>query len=73
MAQGNRPDSELLFADFEFTTRSTLPFVLSALQPLRERGYLTTFASNGTFTLGPLVVVGTGAMMSYRSKREIRD
>ncbi|KAJ7225428.1 hypothetical protein GGX14DRAFT_548279 [Mycena pura] len=38
----------------------TLPFVLTALQPLRERGYLTTCKSNGACVLGPVVVVGTG-------------
>ncbi|KAF7347756.1 Alkaline phosphatase [Mycena venus] len=49
-----------LLVDMKTDGPSTLPFVLSALQPLRERGYLTTCASNGTCTLGPLVVVGTG-------------
>jgi hypothetical protein len=49
-----------LLVDMKTDGPSTLPFVLSALQPLRERGYITTFDSNGTFTLGPLVVVGTG-------------
>lgn len=29
------------------------------MQPLRERGFLSTFA-NGTLTLGPILVVGTG-------------
>ncbi|KAJ6519918.1 hypothetical protein C8R45DRAFT_809166 [Mycena sanguinolenta] len=49
-----------LLVDMKTDGPSTLPFVISALQPLRERGYLTTCASNGTCTLGPLVVVGTG-------------
>jgi len=49
-----------LLVDMKTDGPSTLPFVLSALQPLRERGYLTTCVSNGTCTLGPLVVVGTG-------------
>ena len=39
--------------------RSTLPFVVKALQPLREKGYLTTFA-NGTLTVNQVTVVGTG-------------
>ncbi|KAJ7169971.1 hypothetical protein C8R46DRAFT_897007 [Mycena filopes] len=39
---------------------STLPFVLTALQPLRERGFLTTCESNGTCNPGPVIVVGTG-------------
>lgn len=37
----------------------TLPFVLKALEPLLNAGYLSVFA-NGTLTLGPLLVVGTG-------------
>ncbi|KAJ7254019.1 hypothetical protein B0H12DRAFT_567853 [Mycena haematopus] len=49
-----------LLVDMKTDGPSTLPFVLSALQPLRERGYLTTCVSNGTCTLGPVVVVGTG-------------
>ncbi|KAF8216129.1 hypothetical protein K438DRAFT_1800115 [Mycena galopus ATCC 62051] len=49
-----------LLVDMKTDGPSTLPAVLSALQPLRERGYLTTCSSNGICTLGPLVVVGTG-------------
>ncbi|THH28074.1 hypothetical protein EUX98_g6121 [Antrodiella citrinella] len=37
----------------------TLPFVLEALEPLRSKGYLTTFA-NGTLTQSAITVVGTG-------------
>jgi hypothetical protein len=37
----------------------TLPFVLKELEPLREAGFLTTFA-NGTLKPSALVVVGTG-------------
>lgn len=37
----------------------TLPHVISALQPLRERGYLTT-VNNNTITPGPITVIGTG-------------
>ncbi|KAI8981286.1 hypothetical protein BD414DRAFT_464401 [Trametes punicea] len=36
-----------------------LPFILKAFQPLREAGYLTTFA-NGTLTTSAITVVGTG-------------
>ena len=36
-----------------------LPFILDAFQPLRERGYLTTFA-NGTLTQSAVTVIGTG-------------
>ncbi|KAJ6604742.1 hypothetical protein DFH09DRAFT_898749 [Mycena vulgaris] len=49
-----------LLVDMKTDGPSTLPFVLSALQPLRERGYLTTCISNGTCTLGAVTVVGTG-------------
>jgi len=49
-----------LLVDMKTDGPSTLPFVLTALQPLRELGYLTTCSSNGTCTLGPIVVVGTG-------------
>lgn len=37
----------------------TLPVVLQALEPLRQRGYLST-VSNGTILPRPLLVVGTG-------------
>lgn len=36
-----------------------LPSILEALQPLREAGYLTTFA-NGSLTQSAVTVVGTG-------------
>ncbi|KAK7064150.1 alkaline phosphatase [Favolaschia claudopus] len=49
-----------LLVDMKTDGPSTLPFVLYALQPLRERGYLTTCESNGTCTQAPVVVVGTG-------------
>jgi len=49
-----------LLVDMKTDGPSTLPFVLTALQPLRERGYLTTCKSNGACVLGPVIVVGTG-------------
>jgi len=49
-----------LLVDMKTDGPSTLPFVWSALQPLRERGYLTTCVSNGTCTPAPVLVVGTG-------------
>ncbi|KAJ7837519.1 hypothetical protein B0H14DRAFT_3702273 [Mycena olivaceomarginata] len=49
-----------VLVDMKTDGQITLPFVLKAFQPLRERGYLTTCVSNGTCTLGPIVVVGTG-------------
>jgi len=49
-----------LLVDMKTDGPSTLPFVVTALQPLRERGFLTTCQSNGTCTLGAVTVVGTG-------------
>lgn len=36
-----------------------LPFILKAMEPLRQRGFLTTFA-NDNLTEGAITVVGTG-------------
>ncbi|KAJ6575212.1 hypothetical protein B0H19DRAFT_632556 [Mycena capillaripes] len=49
-----------LLVDMKTDGPSTLPFVLDALTPLRDQGYLTTCDSNGTCVLGPVVAVGTG-------------
>ncbi|KAJ6610087.1 hypothetical protein B0H10DRAFT_2166187 [Mycena sp. CBHHK59/15] len=49
-----------LLVDMKTDGSSTLPFVLSALQPLRERGYLTTCTTNGTCTPSAITVIGTG-------------
>ncbi|KAF8528093.1 hypothetical protein BU17DRAFT_39063 [Hysterangium stoloniferum] len=48
-----------LLVDIKTDGVETLPAVLKALQPLRSAGYLSTFA-NGTFTLAPVLVIGTG-------------
>ncbi|EJF67032.1 hypothetical protein DICSQDRAFT_142606 [Dichomitus squalens LYAD-421 SS1] len=48
-----------LLIDMKTDGPSTLPFVVKALQPLREKGYLTTFA-NGTLTVKQVTAVGTG-------------
>ncbi|KAI7369779.1 hypothetical protein KC354_g1694 [Hortaea werneckii] len=48
-----------LFVDVKTDGAKTWPYVLRALQPLREAGYLTTYA-DGTMTSGPVTVVGTG-------------
>lgn len=48
-----------LLVDIKTDGVETLPAVLKALQPLRSVGYLSTFA-NGTFKLGPVLVIGTG-------------
>ena len=41
------------------TKYRALPFILKAMDPLRQRGFLSTF-ENGTLTLGPVLVIGTG-------------
>ncbi|KAH8119824.1 hypothetical protein DFH11DRAFT_10612 [Phellopilus nigrolimitatus] len=48
-----------LLVDIKTDGVEALPVILDALQPLRERGFLTTFA-NGTLTQGPILVIGTG-------------
>lgn len=48
-----------LFIDVKTDGPTTFPYVVRALQPLRDAGYLTTY--NGTtVTPGPVTVVGTG-------------
>ncbi|KAI7089552.1 hypothetical protein KC356_g2359 [Hortaea werneckii] len=48
-----------LFVDVKTDGSKTWPYVLRALEPLREAGYLTTY-SDGTMTSGPVTVIGTG-------------
>ncbi|KAI0715199.1 hypothetical protein C8Q76DRAFT_842304 [Earliella scabrosa] len=48
-----------LLIDIKTDGVEALPFILDAFQPLREAGYLTTFA-NGTLTRSVVTVVGTG-------------
>ncbi|KAL5519312.1 hypothetical protein ACEPAH_995 [Sanghuangporus vaninii] len=48
-----------LLVDIKTDGVEALPVILQALEPLRRRGYLTT-VSNGTISLKPILVVGTG-------------
>ncbi|KAH9831081.1 Altered inheritance of mitochondria protein 6 [Teratosphaeria destructans] len=48
-----------LFVDIKTEGERTWPFVVQALRPLREAGYLTAFNGSGV-TAGPVTVVGTG-------------
>lgn len=48
-----------LFVDVKTNGTTTWPYVVKALQPLREAGYLTTFNGIGV-TPGPVTVIGTG-------------
>lgn len=47
-----------LFVDVKTDGPSTFPAVVSALEPLRAGGWLTTY--NGTITPGAVTVIGTG-------------
>ncbi|KAL0579099.1 hypothetical protein V5O48_002882 [Marasmius crinis-equi] len=48
-----------LLVDIKTDGEETFPFVVKALEPLRELGYLTTF-SNGSLKQSAVTVVGTG-------------
>jgi len=48
-----------LFVDVKTDGEATWPAVVEALEPLRSAGYLSTVV-NGTFTSGPVTVIGTG-------------
>lgn len=48
------------FIDLKTSGPETLKAVISALQPLRDQGYLTTLKDNKTLTTGPVTVIGTG-------------
>ncbi|KAJ8494625.1 hypothetical protein ONZ51_g2230 [Trametes cubensis] len=48
-----------LLIDVKTDGVEALPFILKAFQPLREAGYLTTYA-NGTLITSAITVVGTG-------------
>ncbi|CAK5280563.1 unnamed protein product [Mycena citricolor] len=49
-----------LLIDMKTDGPSTLPAVLKALGPLRDRGYLTTCHSNGNCTSSAVTAIGTG-------------
>ncbi|KAF2140387.1 uncharacterized protein K452DRAFT_55110 [Aplosporella prunicola CBS 121167] len=48
------------FIDLKTDADATFAAVLTALEPLRARGYLTTAHANGTLAPGPVTVLGTG-------------
>lgn len=48
------------FVDLKTSGPKTLEAVIAALQPLREKGYLTALKGNKTITHGPITVIGTG-------------
>jgi hypothetical protein len=48
-----------LWIDLKTDGAKTMPYVVKALQPLRDAGYLTTYDGK-TVTKGPVTVIGTG-------------
>lgn len=57
-------DEQTLQLLIDFKTNGTLlhPYVLAALEPLRSRGWLTTYsARTNTTTHGPITAIGTGS------------
>lgn len=48
-----------LWVDVKTNGAQTWPFVVKALQPLRDAGYLTTY-NGSTINSGPVTVIGTG-------------
>ncbi|KAI9374469.1 hypothetical protein BJX61DRAFT_294016 [Aspergillus egyptiacus] len=49
-----------LFVDSKTSGPETFEAVIAALEPLREKGYLTTLKGNETLIEGPVTVIGTG-------------
>jgi len=51
----------ILLLDFKSGSKDLFPLILSALDPLRSKGYLTTWTSNSNMiTPGPLTIVASG-------------
>ncbi|PLB37349.1 uncharacterized protein BDW47DRAFT_118187 [Aspergillus candidus] len=48
------------FIDVKTSGPETFQAVISALEPLRQQGYLTTLKNNKTLTTGPVTIIGTG-------------
>lgn len=49
----------VLLLDFKEDSATLFPAVVNALEPFRQKGYLTTYA-NDTLTTGPLTIVASG-------------
>ncbi|KAL4917974.1 hypothetical protein BDW62DRAFT_74118 [Aspergillus aurantiobrunneus] len=49
-----------LWVDSKTSGRETFEAVIAALEPLRQKGYLTTVKDNETLVEGPVTVIGTG-------------
>lgn len=55
----NPSQSLVLLIDFKTSGEELWPYLLSTLQPLRERGYLT-YLNGSQLVYGPITIVGTG-------------
>lgn len=49
-----------LFTDIKTDGLTTFPFMVKALQPLRDAGYLSSVTNGTVFKSGPVTVMGTG-------------
>ncbi|KAL4805957.1 histone acetylation protein-domain-containing protein [Aspergillus unguis] len=49
-----------LWVDAKTSGPETFKAVIAALEPLRQKGYLTSVKNNETLTQGPVTVIGTG-------------
>ena len=55
------PDQTLyFFIDVKTSGHETFQAVIDALEPLREKGYLTTLSDGNNLTHGPVTIIGTG-------------
>ncbi|OCF40689.1 hypothetical protein I317_05538 [Kwoniella heveanensis CBS 569] len=59
----NVPDANIvLMIDMKADGETIWPYLISALEPFRSKSYLTHYnATSGTYTRGPLTIVGTGS------------
>lgn len=60
MFDTNREQTLYFFIDVKTSGPETFKAVISALEPLREKGYLTTLHNNKTVVPGPVTIIGTG-------------
>lgn len=56
----SREQTLYFFIDVKTSGPETFKAVISALEPLREKGYLTTLQNNKTVVPGPVTIIGTG-------------
>lgn len=63
-----------LYVDLKTDGETLLQYVIEALEPLRENGWLTTYKQGSGVSWGPVTVIGTGnTPYDYVSKQTQRD